>query len=789
MKIYITGLPSGYEVEHLARLFYPMAPLTLTPPEPAEDCLWAEKTDTGLRVLVRQGEKSKTLEAPLPLPVEQGGETPEFALASLTYDLLRSWTGIRPPWGKMTGVRPVRLIHDKRAAGWSAEQIDRFFLQRFDCSEQKYEMAKEIADLQEPILRLGSAPKTYSLYIGIPFCPSRCSYCSFVSCNLDRDRKLVQPYVDCLCKEVAEIRVQAERAGLTLCSIYIGGGTPTSLSAAQLRQLMGTVRENFDLTKVVEYTVEAGRPDCTDAEKLAVIKEYGATRISINPQTFSDEVLANIGRKHSAQDILDCYADARRAGHEDINMDLIAGLPGDTVEGFEHSLRQAIALQPENITVHTLTLKRASRIVIEDQKENDYADVAAMLEKCHLLAEAGYRPYYLYRQKNTLQNLENVGWCKPGHEGYYNIYIMEEVQTILSAGAGGSTKLVADGGKRMQRIFNFKYPNEYIQRFAEVLERKKEWLSFMITIWVPKRLVEVDLYNVAARSPQALAQLSENSYARRVQYAAQKVRGSGAKIVMLTGPSASGKTTSAHCLAKALVQQGTPAQVVSLDNFFKGAAYYPKMPDGTLDYENLETLDLPLIKQCLHQLSETGKTELPIYDFATEQRAAAVEPIDLQGGVCIVEGIHALNPELTGLVPDDQIYRIYAGLREEYCIDGRRVINTQDIRLCRRTLRDAATRGRSPAKTLAMWDRVMDGETRYIKGFKTTADFLLDTSFTYELGLISRLLGEVRRQFTLEGHNAELWDETARRFEQVNPLPLELLPADSMLCEFYGNRT
>ena len=180
----------------------------------------------------------------------------------------------------------------------------------------------------------------------------------------------------------------------------------------------------------------------------------------------------------------------------------------------------------------------------------------------------------------------------------------------------------------------------------------------MITIWVPKRLVEVDLYNVAARSPQALAQLSENSYARRVQYAAQKVRGSGAKIVMLTGPSASGKTTSAHCLAKALVQQGTPAQVVSLDNFFKGAAYYPKMPDGTLDYENLETLDLPLIKQCLHQLSETGKTELPIYDFATEQRAAAVEPIDLQGGVCIVEGIHALNPELTGLVPDDQIYRI-----------------------------------------------------------------------------------------------------------------------------------
>ena len=472
MKIYITGLASGYEVEHLVRLFYPMAPLTLTPPEAGEDCVWAERKPDGLLALVREHGGQETVSAPLPGP---DGETEAFALASLTYDLLRRWTGIRPPWGKMTGVRPVRLIHDKRAAGWSEAEIDRFFLSRFDCSEQKYQMARAIADLQEPILRLGSEPKTYSLYIGIPFCPSRCSYCSFVSCNLDRDRKLVQPYVDCLCREVEEIRAQAEQAGLKLCSIYIGGGTPTSLSADQLRQLMGTVRQCFDLSRVVEYTVEAGRPDCTDAEKLAVIKEYGATRISINPQTFSDEVLAGIGRRHSAQDILDCFADARKAGHDDINMDLIAGLPGDTVEGFERSLRQAIALDPENITVHTLTLKRASRIVIEDQRENDYADVAAMLEQCGALYAAGYRPYYLYRQKGTLQNLENIGWAKPGFECLYNIYIMEEVHTILSAGAGGSTKLVIPGQRRgkIERVFNFKYPTEYIDRFAELLDRKK----------------------------------------------------------------------------------------------------------------------------------------------------------------------------------------------------------------------------------------------------------------------------------------------------------------------------
>ena len=308
----------------------------------------------------------------------------------------------------------------------------------------------------------------------------------------------------------------------------------------------------------------------------------------------------------------------------------------------------------------------------------------------------------------------------------------------------------------------------------------------MITIWVPKRLVEVGLYNVAARSPEELAEMCENSYAKRVEYAAQKVRDSGAKIVMLTGPSASGKTTTAHKVAQELCRQGTYAQVISLDNFFKGAKSFPKLPDGTLDYECLETLDLPLVKECLHEISETGKTELPVYDFITEERAAQTEQIDLNGGVCIVEGIHAFNPELTSLVPAEHVYRIYAGLREEYSEGGRRVINTENVRLCRRMLRDAATRGRSPATTLSKWDLVLDGETRNIKCFKSTADFLLDTSFTYELGLIAELLNKVRREFVLEGHNADLWDDTARRFENVVRLPLDLLPADSMMREFYG---
>ena len=469
MNIYITGLASGYEVEHLTRVFYPGAQRLNDRPgrEQGKELVRAHCGRFRLMAGVRTGGKSFCMTAPLP----QEGQTEEYALSLLVYHLLRRVTGIRPPWGMMTGVRPVRLIHDHRARGMSEAEIDELFLGHFDCTPEKFHLVRGIADLQRPIIE-SSQPLDYSLYIGIPFCPSRCSYCSFVSLSVEREKKHMQPYVDDLCLELEAFKQQADACGLNLRTIYIGGGTPTALSADQLRQLMGKVRQLYDLCKVEEYTVEAGRPDCTDAEKLAVLKEYGATRISINPQTFSDEVLARIGRKHTAQDILDCFAAARKAGHTNINMDLIAGLPGDTVEGFERSLHQAIALSPENITVHTLTLKRASNLVIEQQQE-DYADVSAMLEKCSALADAGYVPYYLYRQKNTLQNLENTGWCKPGYEGLYNIFIMEEVQSILSAGAGGSTKLRQPGGEQIQRIFNYKYPHDYLERFETVLEKKK----------------------------------------------------------------------------------------------------------------------------------------------------------------------------------------------------------------------------------------------------------------------------------------------------------------------------
>lgn len=469
MQIVLRGAAAGYEAEHTARIFFPGAEKATQIPEEGDFVLAVshEKTDF---VLLRLNSALFWRTA-----VRTPEQDAEYSLCRLLYGLLREQTGQNPPWGMMTGVRPVRIIHDLRAMGATEVEIEDRFLRHFACTPQKFSLARGIADLQRPVLE-GADPMDCSVYAGIPFCPTRCSYCSFVSRTVGdkATRALVQPYVDNLCRELTAIRQTADRCGLRIRTFYIGGGTPTSLSAAQLEQLMSHIAATFDLASLDEYTVEAGRPDCTDPEKLRIIKQYGATRISINPQTFSDEVLHNIGRRHTAQDIIDCFAAARSAGHDNINMDLIAGLPGDTVEGFTHSLEQTIALDPENITVHTLTLKRASNLVVE-HRAAAYDDVAAMLSRCDALHQAEYHPYYLYRQKGTLQNLENIGWAKPGRECLYNIYIMEEIHTILSAGAGGSTKLVIPGKRhgKIERIFNFKYPTEYVDRFEEILARKK----------------------------------------------------------------------------------------------------------------------------------------------------------------------------------------------------------------------------------------------------------------------------------------------------------------------------
>lgn len=465
MQTIVRGLPSVYDIEHLTRLFFPDAAI-LKNRSRKQDAIIAYYGKKKMLAGICWKGTCTWKKQPITNTQAEG----VYQLSQLVYQLLCEVTGRRPPWGMLTGVRPVRIIHDNRAKGATEQQIEDIFLKKYQASKPKFALAKQIADLQTPYMKAN--PRDYSLYIGIPFCPSRCSYCSFVSRMIEKDKNLVQDYVDCLCKELEKIKEVATKNKLDLKTIYIGGGTPTSLSEKQLAQLMEKVANLYNLDQVQEYTVEAGRPDCTDFEKLKILKEYGATRISINPQTLSDDVLHRIGRNHTAQDIIRCFEQARQLGHTNINMDLIAGLPGDTPQGFAKSVDGILALSPENITVHTLTLKRASNLVIE-QRNEEYGDVAKMIEYCDKLGEQGYLPYYLYRQKGTLQNLENTGWTKKGYEGLYNIYIMEEVHTILSAGAGGSTKMREQKGNLIQRIFNYKYPKEYIDGFDTILQRKE----------------------------------------------------------------------------------------------------------------------------------------------------------------------------------------------------------------------------------------------------------------------------------------------------------------------------
>ena len=393
------------------------------------------------------------------------------------YNMLSEYTDRRLPWGSLTGIRPTKIAVSYMEAGMTSEDIIGNYQEIYGTSREKAELAVAVADREKKIIDSVAEEDEYCLYIGIPFCPTRCLYCSFTSYPIAVYKNKVDAYLDAVEKEMAY--VAEAYSGKRLISIYVGGGTPSSISAEHMDRLCSMIEKSFDLSQVREFTIEAGRPDSTTFDKLEVMKRHGVTRISINPQTMNEETLRTIGRAHTPEQTVIAMENARRAGFDNINMDLIAGLPGDTVEGFRHSLQTAIDLDPENITVHTLTLKRASNLVVE-HRAADYADVAAMVESCELLEKAGYRPYYLYRQKGTLQNLENVGWCKPGYECLYNIYIMEEVHTILSAGAGGSTKLVAPGARhgKIERIFNFKYPTEYIQRFDEVLERKKGVADF-----------------------------------------------------------------------------------------------------------------------------------------------------------------------------------------------------------------------------------------------------------------------------------------------------------------------
>lgn len=400
------------------------------------------------------------------------------ALNSSVYHMLKEKTGQYTPWGMMTGIRPAKSINTYIDNGLSVEESIRRLIGVFEITRPKAELAAKVALAERDILKKADSGGI-SLYIGIPFCPTRCLYCSFTSYPLDKYSGKVDAYIEALIKELRFIGEKAK--GKRLDSIYIGGGTPTSLSAQQLDTLMGSVSEIFDTDRLLEYTVEAGRPDTITPEKLAVINKNGAGRISINPQTMNDKTLQLIGRKHSVDDIKRVYYEARESGHKNINMDLILGLPGETETEVSHTMSEIALLAPESLTVHTLAVKRASAL---REKLGEYNLAKAMqMEKMLDISskgaqDMGLSPYYMYRQKNMLGSFENVGYSKKGFESVYNVVIMEETQTILAAGAGASTKLYDSESGRIERIFNVKNVDEYISRIDEMIDRKRKGIVF-----------------------------------------------------------------------------------------------------------------------------------------------------------------------------------------------------------------------------------------------------------------------------------------------------------------------
>lgn len=487
MKLVIIDNTYHYETENLVRVFCPNEKIETVHEdiESGERFVKTQlaKTENGalIRVSARLFEKEEKSEKEFSLSEKLLHESDdsffERKTAQLLFRLLQSQTGYTPPWGILTGVRPAKLM-TTLCSDCGEEEAVRYFEQELFVSREKAQLALSVSKKEKPIID-ESLKNSFSFYVSIPFCPTRCSYCSFVSHSNESAKKLIPQYVTLLCKEIEETAKIAASLSLRLESVYIGGGTPTALPADELLRLTQTISKHFDISSVHEYTIEAGRPDSVDGDKLEVIKQSGAKRISINPQTFNNSVLEAIGRRHSAEMTEQAMLLAREHGFGNINMDLIAGLPTDTFESFKKTLEKTLSFEPENITVHTLALKRSSTLVTEEKEKGSALEAQKMLSFAFKkLTENGYEPYYMYRQSKCLGNLENVGWAKKGYECRYNVYMMEECHTVLACGAGAVTKLRSPLSKDIERIFNFKYPYEYINRFDELLDRKKHIAEF-----------------------------------------------------------------------------------------------------------------------------------------------------------------------------------------------------------------------------------------------------------------------------------------------------------------------
>ncbi len=397
----------------------------------------------------------------------------QFIIKNAMYRAVRTSGLPQPPWGALTGVRPGKLMRATVRCSDTAEEAISSFMKEYDVTRARAEICYETT------METGKAEQLLTkdsvcLYIGIPFCPTRCAYCSFVSQATNKSFQLIEPFLEALIREIQAIGQEIRKLGLKTVSIYCGGGTPTTLSARQLDSLFCCLEKEADLGCLREFTVEAGRPDTITEEKLKVLRAHGVDRISVNPQSMQDHVLKAIGRKHTAEDIFHALELVRKTGEFAVNMDIIAGLPADTADGFLDTMKQVLGISPENITVHTLSLKKGASLKWEDQIPDAEAVGEMLGEAYPLLVQNGYTPYYLYRQKNMSGGFENTGWTKKGYTNLYNICMMEELCTILSAGGGASTKLIHPEGGKNIRLTNPKYPLEYIQQIDNICEEKRK---------------------------------------------------------------------------------------------------------------------------------------------------------------------------------------------------------------------------------------------------------------------------------------------------------------------------
>lgn len=474
----IHGHTFKYETEKLARAFFPFEKFIFTD--------HISETDEGIftsfangcvtaRLYLDGREYSKTIE----LPADADQKTVELQLATALYFVLCEYSGHTQPWGILTGVRPAKL-YSKLVRENGIPAAEKYFTDVLKVSENKLGLCRACAESEREIIEK-SRPDSFSLYVSIPFCPSRCSYCSFVSHSIDKAAGLIPTYFDLLLKEIKMTADLTHDLGLKLATVYIGGGTPSILTALQTDVLLREIITDFDMSSCMEFTFEAGRPETITEDKLRVLVSHGVSRISINPQTFNEETLVKIGRKHTVTDVYNAYETARKCGIGHINTDLIAGLADETFDDFAKTVNAACTLDPESITVHTLSMKRAAALSRQQdmsyfEKGSTVSDMVDFARK--RLTDGGYLPYYMYRQSKTVGNLENVGYAKSGYSGLYNVYIMDETHSIFACGASAVTKLRVPDKNIIERVYNFKYPYEYISRFDELCARKDNVYEF-----------------------------------------------------------------------------------------------------------------------------------------------------------------------------------------------------------------------------------------------------------------------------------------------------------------------